>query len=113
MEKKSKTVYISLPITGRDDEQVYQQNREAFMRLNRLDYPVITPLDLGIPKTATHEEAMKLCLRFMLQCDAVYFCDGYLGSKGCLTESMVAQACGLKQVYYVQTDEEIIKELGE
>lgn len=109
----SKTVYISLPITGRTMESVKRMEAEAIMRLRQMGYITLSPLDYGIPKNASHEFAMRVCLRGMLQCDAVYFCDGYLGSKGCLTESMVAEACGLKRVFYVQSDEEIRKEIGE
>lgn len=37
-------------------------------------------------------------LRCMSQCDAVYFCDGWLSARGCQIEHAAAEAYGLKMM---------------
>jgi len=100
-------VYVSLPITGRKRESVRAAAGEAAMRLSALGYAAVSPLDNGLEWDAPHEAHMRADFKALLGCGAVYFCEGYIGSKGCLAESMVASSCGMRCAYWCQDDEEV------
>lgn len=78
----SKRIYISGAITGTDDYM--ERFAEAERYLSKAGYEVVNPakLDLIMPKTATHEEYMDMCITLLKMCDGIYMLRGWQDSKG-------------------------------
>ena len=88
-------VYISLPITGKDLQEQKGYARHVASFLSEAGFTPVNPFENGLADDASYEEHMKADLKLMLGCDAVYLCNGYHYSKGCLFERDVAVKCGL------------------
>lgn len=84
-------IYISLPITGREQEAREKADlvKAAF---SKQGYPVVSPFDIYPGENPTYDDHICNDLRAMLDCDAVYFCEGWEHSCGCNIEYAVANA---------------------
>lgn len=87
-------LYVIGPVTGMPDF-----NRAAFAearaRLTAAGYNARIPHDF-IPPTATHEQAMRMSLRNLLDnADGIALLDGWYESRGATVEVNVAAACGI------------------
>jgi len=69
---------------------------KAQKKLKANNYEVFNPCDN--PEGLTREEYMRLDLKAITECDAIYFVNYVGASKGCLIEKLVADACGLLQL---------------
>jgi len=94
-----KKVYISLPIKGRSETDVRKHNEKAVNRLVELGLDPISPLDNGLPYDAPDDMHMARDFRTITECDAIYLCDGWEYSHGCMDELAVAADCRLAVVY--------------
>ena len=85
-----KKVYVSIPITGEDYND--QRNRAFTVgtRLTQKGYDVVTPFGVVRDVTTPYSEAMGECVAALLECDAIYLCNGWQKSKGCNAELQVA-----------------------
>ena len=106
-----KRVMISQPMAGKTVEEI-RNNRDqaemAILNTGRFDEVVDTLFDDfsynpkllragGVKQVALY--MLGTALRRMSQCDAVYFCDGWLSARGCQIEHAVAKAYGLETIY--------------
>lgn len=85
-----KKVYVSLPITGEDYND---QRNHAFVVATNLGlkgYDVITPFDFIKNLNTPYNECMGMCIKELLECDAIYLCRGWQSSKSCVAEMQVA-----------------------
>lgn len=86
-------VYISGPVTGLPDE-----NREAFTAAARIlkadGFDAVIPHD-HVKPGSTWEEAMRDCIRAMMDCDAVFMLDGWNRSRGAQAEMITAVLIGI------------------
>lgn len=102
-------VMISQPMAGKTDEEIKTIREKAIKFLISQGYEVVDTLFEG---EQFSDEAMAdrgvlnipLCylsksLEAMSQCDAVYFCKGWLDARGCQIENSAASAYGLKIIY--------------
>lgn len=93
--ERARTIYVSGPVTGQEDTA-----RERFLEacraigLHGRFEGTANPCAL-CPPDATHEEAMRRCLRVLLNCDAMALLPGWEESRGCLAEYAVACAIGI------------------
>ena len=95
----SKKIYISGPITGKEDYNRVEFNK-ATEYLQSKGHKVVTPFDVTCPREEyTWEDYMKLDIGEMLTCDAVYLLNGWEESKGAKIEKRLAEEVGLA-VYY-------------
>lgn len=91
-----KKVYVSIPISG---ENYNDQRNHAFVvgtNIAQKDYEVITPFDIVKSPHIPYHEAMSMCIKELLKCDAIYLCKGWEKSKGCTAELHIALVYGLK-----------------
>lgn len=79
--KKTK-VYISLPITGQESKAREKADRIK-KALSQKGYTVVSPFDIYAGKAPRYEDHLCYDLRAMLDCDIVYFCQGWEHSCGC------------------------------
>lgn len=87
-------IYISLPITGYDIEQVEARCIFTAAILQKQGHTPISPLDLDHRDPENYEAVIGTDITALLCCDAVYFCNGWETSKGCLLEYQAAKIYG-------------------
>ncbi len=87
-------IYISLPITGHDIEQVEARCIFTAAILQKQGNTPISPLDLDHRDPEDYEAVIGTGITALLCCDAVYFCNGWETSKGCLLEYQAAKIYG-------------------
>ena len=84
-------VYISLPITGHDIEEVEARCIFAKAVLKKKGHTPVSPLDVSDNPDASYAEHMGRDISALLECDAVVFLDGWRESKGCTLEHAAAK----------------------
>ena len=97
MERKK--CYISIPITGRDIDEVKREIDSLKHVLRNNEYIPISPFDREVDFNATHEQHMREDFKLLLDCDAIYMADEWTNSKGCKAEFDCALACGIKPIF--------------
>lgn len=100
---------ISQPMIGKTQAEIECARNEAIKFLNKLGYEVentyfgnaIHDKELMKEKGITSMSLYFLSksLESMSKCEAVYFCSGWEGARGCRCEHGIAQAYGLKRLY--------------
>ena len=105
---KRKRIYISIPISGHDIEEVKAKAIDISERLlwdvfelkkgrNRPD--VITPFDVCHEPDKPYSYYMGKDIEALLECDAIFLCEGWQNSKGCMAEFEVARIYGKKIMF--------------
>lgn len=92
-------IYISLPITGRDIEEVEARCIFASGVLEKKGHVPVSPLDVSADRDAPYSEHIGKDIAALLESDAVVFLEGYESSKGCRLEHAAAKLYG-KEIYY-------------
>ena len=100
---KRKRIYISIPISGHDLEEVKEKARgiRKCLLLDEFDWgkgwnstDVITPFDVCSEPDKPYSYYMGKDIEALLECDAIYLCEGWQKSKGCMAEFEVARIYG-------------------
>lgn len=81
-------IYISLPITGKDIEEVEASIIFAKAIIEKKGHTPVSPLDQDT--TQDYATLMGNDIRALLLCDSVVFLDGWEESKGCRLEYFAA-----------------------
>lgn len=97
-------VYVSLPIAGRKKDDYTAHCERAIERLERLGYEPVPPLENGLPTEAPVSEHMRADYKLLLGCDAIYLCDGWEYSHGCMNELQVAADCRMSVLTHKMSD---------
>lgn len=84
-------IYISIPITGQDIEQVEARLIFAKAVLKKKGHTPVSPLDVSDNPDASYAEHMGRDISALLECDAVVFLEGWQESKGCALEHAAAK----------------------
>lgn len=84
-------VYISLPITGHDIEEVEARCIFAKAVLEKKGHTPVSPLDLDHRDPEFYEAVIGTDITALLCCDAVVFLDGWRASLGCRLEHAAAE----------------------
>ena len=103
-----KSIYISLPITGRED--TYEQRLDDAVEYVKTNYPeydkIITPKYVadGLnerlePIIPAYKDYLYEDIGVLTVCDAIFMCKGWYDSDGCFAEWSFACAIGLKILY--------------
>lgn len=85
-----KKVYISLPISGHNLDDVKNRIQEASELLKAKGYIPVSPLEIQPNLNAPYSELMGNDIKALLECDAIIFLDGWEKSKGCQLEHRAA-----------------------
>lgn len=85
-----KKIYISLPITGEDIDKVKERAKRVKDRLTKYGMEVITPFDVCDEKDKSYSYYMGKDIEALIDCDAIYMCNGWSKSKGCQAELHIA-----------------------
>lgn len=82
-------IYISIPITGRE-QQAREKADLIKAALSKQGHTPVTPFDIYAGKNPTYSDHLCYDLRAMLDCDAILFCEGWKQSCGCTIEHDVS-----------------------
>ena len=96
---REKKCYISLPITGRDLDDVRERIAELKRKLQDKGYTPVSPFDRDVDFNSTHEEHMREDFKMLLDCDYILMSSGWECSAGCREELNAALACGIKVMF--------------
>lgn len=92
-------IYISLPISGRDIEEVEARCIFATGVIEKKGHTAVSPLYVSPDPDAPYSVHMGNDIAALLECDAVLFLEGWQVSKGCQLEHKAAELYD-KVVYY-------------
>ena len=92
-------IYISLPITGHDIEEVEASCIYASGVIQAKGHIPVSPFDISPDPDADYAEHMGNDIEALLECDAVLFMENWRTSKGCRLENAAAEIYD-KQVFY-------------
>ena len=87
---KRMKIYISVPISGRPEEEARHEADLVKAALSKKGYEVVNPFDVYAGSNPTYYDHICYDLRAMMDCDGVYFCEGWEESCGCRIEHAVA-----------------------
>ena len=87
-------LYVSLPITGRDYDDVCRRC-EAAERMYGGEWTVITPVNVCRGLSGPYGLFLGRCVEALLECDAAVFLDGWTDSRGCRTENFICETYGI------------------
>ena len=90
-------IYISLPITGHDIEEVEASCIFASAVLRKKGHTPVSPLELDHRDPEDYEAVIGTDITALLLCDAVLLMEGWEQSKGCRLEHAAAEIYG-KQI---------------
>jgi len=89
-----KKIYISLPITGQDFEEVEARSIFTSVIIEEVGFEAVSPLEVSDNQDAPYEEHIGKDITALLRCDAVLFLEGWQESKGCNLEHDAARIYG-------------------
>ena len=100
---KRKRIYISIPISGHDLKEVKAKARNIreWVLWDEFGFEkgwhrpdVIIPFDVCPEPDKPYSYYMGKDIEALLECDAIYLCEGWQNSKGCMAEFEVARIYG-------------------
>lgn len=95
-------IYISIPITGRDQRKARHKADLAKAAISRAGHTPVSPFDIYAGKSPTYADHLCYDLRALADCDAIYLCKGWQYSRGCRIERNFADEF-LKKIIYEKT----------
>lgn len=96
-----KKVYISLPITGCDEAVQRQKAAEIAKQLRDKGYKPLSPFEIYAGEKPTYADYLCCDLRALADCDTVFFCDGWIESRGCRIERNFASEFNKEIIYEI------------
>lgn len=96
---REKKCYISLPITGRDLDDVRERIAELKRKLQDKGFVPVSPFDRVVDFNATHAEHMREDIKILIDCDYILMGWGWEYSAGCRAELNAALVCGIKIMF--------------
>lgn len=91
-------IYIAGKITGEHYEKTFKKFHNAEIYLYSLNYSVINPTKI-IDRETDWKEAMRICIRQLVECDVVYALKDWKESEGAKIEIELAKKLGIKILY--------------
>jgi hypothetical protein len=91
-------IYIAGKVTGIPHSECKEKFTKAEFILKKKGYSPINPLRLVDPST-NWQNSMKICIRLLLDCDAIYLLQDWKKSKGAKIEFAIAKLTGLKIIH--------------
>lgn len=94
-----KKIYISGAISGLPENEVAEKFERVSLKLSKLGFSPVVPLENGLPKDASYEEHILRDLEMLSECDFIYFCSDWERSNGCRIEYYFARATGITMMF--------------
>ena len=90
-----KKIYIAGKVTGLPQDEVYAKFADMQTNLESVGFDVINPIEVVNNAQSTWLEAMKLCIKELVTCDAVYLLPCHTNSRGAIIEKQLADNLGI------------------
>lgn len=90
-----KKIYIAGKITGLPQNEVIEKFETAKAKIESLGFHAINPVQVVNDWETTWENAMKKCLKALIDCDAVVILPCWSESKGATIERQLAEDLGM------------------
>lgn len=84
-------IYISIPITGHDEQRQREKADLIKASLSRAGHSAVSHFDIYAGPNPQYADYLCYDLRSLADCDAVYLCEGWQLSKGCRIEAYFAR----------------------
>lgn len=94
LDKKPK-VYISGPITGREEKDYKSDFNNTELYLTGLGYDVVNPVSYTVDPNWSWEEYMRRDIKLLMDCEYIYLIKGWERSRGARIEYNVAREVGI------------------
>ncbi|CVK17100.1 protein of unknown function (DUF4406) [Apibacter mensalis] len=95
MGTNTKKVYIAGKVTGLNYREAFTEFKKIEKDLIGQGYEVINPLEI-VPSNNSWEDAMKICIRELTSCYAIYLLPNWHQSRGAKLEAHIASELGLE-----------------
>lgn len=99
------TVFISVPMYGRTDDEVWEDIVKAFTKLQKIfletsQEELIVRHNFNAVGDSDSGRLFYLgsAIQKMDHCDAVYFCKGWENAKGCQVEHYICELYGIQRI---------------
>lgn len=96
-------VYISLPISSRPEQEAREHADRVKAALSRAGHTPVNPFENFLDKDAQYIDHLCADLRMLYDCDAIYLCEDWQFSRGCLIEANFAREFGKEIMYERKT----------
>jgi len=94
-----KRVYISGKITGMEEEAVGIFEKTENLLKENFGVDTINPMKLNHDHDKSWESYMRVCIKALCDCDAIYIMPNYTQSRGALMEIAIAKDLGIVEFY--------------
>lgn len=88
-------IYIAGKVTGLNYCEAFTEFKKIEKGLIAQGYEVINPLEI-VPSNSSWEDAMKICIRELTSCYAIYLLPNWHQSRGAKLEARIASELGLE-----------------
>ncbi|MBK6819870.1 MAG: DUF4406 domain-containing protein [Bacteroidetes bacterium] len=102
-------IYIAGKVTGLKLAELTFKFGGAEKKLMDEGWEVINPLNIVLDKEISWQGAMKLCLKELINCEAIYMLHDWQESKGAIIEYNLAKVLNI-QIYYSTPPTSAIKD---
>jgi len=92
-------IYIAGKVTGEPIAECTMKFGTAQKEIEALGHEAINPLELVNNWKAQWQDAMKICIKALLDADAILLLPDYRDSKGALLEFDIARRLDIKRYY--------------
>lgn len=89
-------IMISQPMSGKTDEQIYEERKDLIRYLESKGHEVVNTIFTEEPPQNADRRIWYLAksIEVMSQVDAMYFMTGWENARGCIVEHLVAERYG-------------------
>lgn len=94
---KKKKIYIAGKVTGLPRGQVVELFSRAERKLSQEGWEVMNPLKI-VDEKSNWQDAMRLCVMALMECDAIVLLPSWSDSKGARLEYHIAKEMGIEIV---------------
>nr|WP_294922153.1 DUF4406 domain-containing protein [uncultured Flavobacterium sp.] len=94
-----KKIYIAGKVTGEDQKQCIEKFQKAKELIEKRGDEAVNPIEVVGDWTATWDEAMKKCLKALIDCEAIMLLEDWNLSRGAKIEFRLALELNLTIIY--------------
>ncbi|WP_291122748.1 DUF4406 domain-containing protein [Flavobacterium sp. UBA6046] len=94
-----KKIYIAGKVTGLPQQEVIDKFAKAKQEIEEMGFEVVNPIEVVNDFDTPWNEAMKMCIMALLDCNAMVLLPCWIDSKGAQLEKDIACAFGLELLF--------------
>lgn len=94
-----KKIYIAGQVTGLPQQEVIDKFAKAKQDIEELGFEVINPIEVVNDFATPWNDAMKMCIKALLECNAMVLLPCWKNSKGARLEFDIAHSFGMELLF--------------